>query len=573
MEFISTSSSYFANSKTAARLSATPVICTAVPKLASPLPRVQFPPDDIVRCGFCKAFINLYCEVESSEFRWRCNLCCRLNQIPASYYKYLRTTRDELSALNYEIYADDNYIKRPPMSPCFLFLIDVSSIKAAEVLEIITKSLREALSANEFNERTLVAFVLFDENVHLVCFKGGFKIVTVCVADEGVWLPVPVDDVVVNLRENLEGINDVLDAVCRFRGGNSVNLRSALDIVELLLTESGGKVFLFLFEYYLDSGHARELSLKPNIDYFESGAAKFLRINVSCDLFVSAIGYCGLVNLAQLSVKTGGEVYYYKEIISNQMTIDIIHAVTKPRGWEGILKLRVNQDWRISSIFGHFTIKNDVLLVPELSDQSYTFELYLINELTSSQFLYLQLSTLYTNEEGIRLIRVLNKKIPLTDSASLILQCINQDCLLNFYLKQSVTVMYKRDLIQAGKRYLKVRHEEIQAAVEHSIGNWPANLKYFSQDINNLLYHPLFFNDSLPCNLYLDGQDLDFFQFLRIKIESLNIEASQVWVRPLLIKIDQEVRIVEKLETGLVSEDFVYLLDNGIDVVVWIGKG
>ena len=572
MEFISTSSLYFASSKTAARLSATPVICTAAPKLASPLPRVQFPTDDIVRCVFCKAFINLYCEIESSEFRWRCNLCSRLNQIPASYYKYLRASRDELTAPNYEIYADENYIKRPPMSPCLLFLIYVSSVKAAEVLEIITKSLAEALIMNEFNERTLVAFVLFDENVHLVCFKGGLKIVTVGAGEDGVWLPVRIDDVVVNLRENLDRINDALDAVNRFRGANSPNLGAALEIVELLLAETGGKVFAFLFEYYLDSGHARELSLKPNIVSFENTAAKFVRINVSCDLLVSAIGYCGLVNLAQLSVKTGGDIYYYKETIASQLSTDIIYAVTKPRAWEGMIKLRVSPDWRISSIFGHFTIKNDILLVPEISDQSYTYELSLVNELTSSHYFYAQLSILYTNEEGIRLIRVLNKKITLTDSASLILQCINQECLLNFYIKQAVTVMYKRDLMQAGKRYLKVRYEEIQAAVQHSIGNWPENLSDFSENINSLLNHPLFLNDSLPCKLYLDGQNLDFYHFLRTKVEGLNIESSRTWVRPTLIKIDEGIRVVEKLKTELVNEDFVYLLDNGTDIVVWIGK-
>jgi protein transport protein SEC24 len=500
MEFIRTSASRFGNSKNSCRAAGVPVVCTVEPRFDCFLPRTQFGEGEIVRCLYCKAFISLFCEVISNEFKWRCALCLRFNSISPGYSRLLNSQRNELEHSNYEIYADENYIKKTPASPNFLFLVDVSDGFESlnrDTLEIISQGILNVIENSSFCERTQVCFLLFDENLHFVDLKQGGRIISVPAGE--VWIPLT--GLLANLQECLKNVLIVLEALPKFRGSQSCSLRPALEAASELLLESGGKVFIFLFNHYLEAGHPRELSLQPTSDYFHSLSEVYLKLNISLDIFTSSLAYSGLVNLSNLSSKTGGEVYFYKELITSQLLSDISQSISKPRVFEVLAKLRTSTDWRVSSIFGNFSLKNDVLVIPDLTDQSFTYELSIVNEIASSQFIFLQFSMIFTSFDGIRLIRVLNLKLPLTNSHQIILESLNQDVLINFFLKQGASLMYKRDSLIAGQKYLKIRHSEIKKAFSLISGESSKSFQDFSRKMAGLKRHELFKNTIFPCNV------------------------------------------------------------------------
>lgn len=501
MSFIETSAEYFGSSKTTNKLSSIPIICTISPSLSTPLPQIQFAQNEIIRCLYCKSFISLFSSISQDTYSWRCSICTHENKLPFHYFSTPSSNRAELIHCNYEIFADDSYLIRPPMYPSYIFLIDISHSSSSKgFTSIVCDSISSALSNFKYNERTNVSFLLFDNDLHFVKLTGKVEIVTV--PSQEPWIPLPNEEIVANFEEYEENVFNAVGEIRKIVGGNCGCIRPALDIAVEVLGVNGGKVCLFSFNWYLEGGHGKSLSLSQNTEFFDSLAEKMLKNNVACDVFVCGVAYVGLVNLLPLCTKTGGSAFYYKEsdlYAADQLYWDIAKTLPQPLGWETLLKLRTSRDFRVATIFGHFTYKNDVMVIPALNNQSFTFELVPVHEITSCTFLYLQFSILYTNNEGIRLIRVFNHRVHLTNSVAGILQVINLDCLLNFYIKQAVSIMIKRDMLIAGQKYLKFRYTELKSACEENLGTWPSNLQTFEKKMQNLMHHKLFINTTLPC--------------------------------------------------------------------------
>ena len=77
--------------------------------------------------------------------------------------------RKELTEDNFEIYADEGYMIRPPMSPTYLFMIDISSSSfETGYLRTICECISSILQLDHLNERSMVGFILFDTAVHFV---------------------------------------------------------------------------------------------------------------------------------------------------------------------------------------------------------------------------------------------------------------------------------------------------------------------------------------------------------------------------------------------------------------------
>lgn len=501
MSFIETSAGYFGSSKTTNKLSSIPIICTISPSLSSPLPQIQFAQNEIIRCLYCKSFISLFSSVSQDTFSWRCSICAHENKLPFHYFS-TPLNKPELLHPNYEIFADDSYIIRPPMHPSYIFLIEISQSSCSKGFNsAVCNSISSVISSFSHYERTTVSILLYDNNLHFVKLKEKLEIVTVPGQDP--WIPLPSDDIVVNFQECQENVLNALDEIQKIVGGNCGCIRPALETAVDVLGVNGGKVLLFSFNWYLEGGHGKSLSLNPNAEFFDDLAEKMVKNQVTCDVFVWGVAYVGLVNLLPLCTKTGGTAFYYKDEsgVGEQLVRDVGKTIPQPLGWESLLKLRVSRDFRVSAIFGHFTYKNDVMVIPALSDQCFSFELVPVNEITSCTFLCVQFSILYTNHDGVRLIRVFNHRVHLTNSVSAIIQSVNQDCLLNFFIKQAVSIMVKRDILIAGQKYLKFRYTELKSACEDNLGAWPPNLKTFEEKMQNLMHHKLFINSTLPCKL------------------------------------------------------------------------
>ena len=137
--------------------------------------------------------------------------------------------------------------------------------------------------------------------------------------------------------------------------------------------------------------------------------------------------------------------------------------------------------------------------MPELSDLTFTYELALKVEVCVGNYLYMQGSMLYTSSDGVRLIRITNHRLLLTDKVQDLLESINCDVFLNFGIKQSVKYMIEKNILIYGRKYFEYRCSELISSCYKNLQKIPQNLANLIIKTLGLLKHPLFLQQNLPC--------------------------------------------------------------------------
>ena len=74
--------------------------------------------------------------------------------------------------------------------------------------------------------------------------------------------------------------------------------------------------------------------------------------------------------------------------------------------------------------------------------------------------------------------------------------------------------------------------------------------------------------------MYLDNLNLDVFSYLRMKIETATIGYTWLWAYPSLycLHSDLENPPITNLSSEGLEVSGVYLLNTGLELIVWIGK-
>jgi protein transport protein SEC24 len=484
-----------------------PVACTVRPGIERELSRVQFPRHGIVRCLYCKAYINLYCQVESEEKMWKCSLCNYENRFEEEYWRGFSSSRPEISLQNYEIYAEEINMERPPMCPCYVFCIDFSDESKRSgflgaVCDAVGIFLDEKVRQNE--ERALIAIILHSNCVGFVQLAGNINITMIPKSEAEMWLPIPRDLLLVDIKDNLLQIKSALSLIKELKDPSpSTAFHSALLASQLILEQNGGKILSFICNSLIESTKRQSFKIIASTEFYYNISEELIESQISCDIFFAGTEYCGLFTYAELARITGGEVYYYqnftiekhREIISG----DIRRAFLGAKAWEAGLRLRISEDWKITSRQGHFYLKKDLLCLPCLQNSSFTFDLRPKYENNPEHYLNFQASLLYTSSDGIRLIRVMNYQISVDDDIKNMLLAINPDVLVNLLMKHAVFLILKRSVILAGQKFLETKAIDVMKVCRTVFQVLPNNLQDFFKRLQGLMKHALFINVFIPC--------------------------------------------------------------------------
>lgn len=476
------------------------------PFVAEVLPRVQFPRGEIVRCLCCSSYISLYSRLDFESKSWKCSICTHENELPQGYSQVFHPNLTELNELNYEVYAEENYMERPPMSPCFLFLIDISeeSVNSGflfEVCEIIIKSISVKFQQNE--ERTLIGFLLFGNWVHVVNIVPTTQILSFPGSLSESWLPYPSETLIVNLCENYKDIIKSLKFIQNMQpDGQGRGFRKALITAKDQLEHIGGKLLCFLYNPSQESQHPKKLAFLPPTDFYHKISSELVDSHISTDIFVAGNRFCGFFTYTELAKQTGGEAFYYKDFDKQQfgrLESDVKKVVEGVKGWEAGLRLRLSTAWKIYNQYGNFLLKKDLLKIPCCSNASFTFDLAPKFGEHTENFLTIQGVLLYTSSDGIRLIRIMNFQAVIEDNIDEILKSLNCDVLINFYFKHAVNLIFNRHIILSGSKYLESKAVEVIKDCLIAFGDMPMNLSDFIVKILGLIKHTIFNNNYLPC--------------------------------------------------------------------------
>ncbi|CAI7861741.1 unnamed protein product [Closterium sp. NIES-54] len=405
--------------------------------------------------------------------------------------------RPELSRGSVEFIAPVEYMVRPPMPPTFFFLIDASVNNARSgVLQVISDAIRACLDTLPGDTRTRIGFLLFDSALHFVSLKPSLTQPHILVSADidDPYLPLPEDELLVNMHESRPVVEAFLDALPNLFA-NSVNMESAmgpaLKAMALLVSQLGGKVLLFQSTMpSLGAGRLRLRGDDPRLygtdrehtvrcsedAFYKTTAAEFSRAQICVDTFVFSSKYCDLASLGTLARYTGGQVYhssgFHLANDGDKLRSQIVRNLTRETAWESVMRIRCSKGLKIATFHGHFFIRSsDLLAIPAAdADKGYAVQIsheeaVLANQTTA----YLQCALLYTSSCGERRIRVHTLAVPIVrDMAELYRRCdvgATAAVLAKIALDKSLTSRLEecRQLIQ-NKTTLALREYRILTA-------------------------------------------------------------------------------------------------------------
>lgn len=564
----------------------------------------------IIRCKNCRTYINPFVVWEGNGRRWTCNLCGFSQSTLDNYFSPLDETgkradryqRPELHKGAVEYIAPGEYMVRPPQPPVFMFVIDVSySAVATGMLHAVVEGIKQAIQSGSMpgGERLQIGIVTYDTSVHYYNLNSTLSQPQMLVVSdlEDLFLPLP-DDILVNAQESESAILNLLNSLPDMFSGTKVNescMGSAVKGAFLAMKHIGGKMLVFsacipsVGEFSLKStreqprflGTDREVELlRPAGDSYKELAGELTRAQISVELFVGANAYVDLASIAPLAKFTGGDLRYYPgfhiQRHGSKLRSELLHVLTRYMGWEAVMRVRVSRGWKITKFYGHLFIRGfDLLVVPNChADQTFAVVVDMEENVTPDPILCVQSALLYTNCEGERRIRVHTWAAVTTQNFPEIVNSVDVQATVSLMANIAMEHSLNSTLAE-GRNKLHTQCQQIVQA-----GNMVSceALQMLPVYIMGMLKSPAF------RGMNEIGLDQRIHIWARLETMSVGQLCSYFYPRLMALHNMPESCGVPDPATGLaplpdmlnltsqvMTQDGVYLLDDGEAILIWVG--
>ena len=424
----------------------------------------------IPRCSKCQSFINTFCKLENNY--WRCNICSNSNSLDNIDVNTITKIIDSNNEV-YEIFANSDYIENSPMSSNYVFILDVTNKSIANgSIKIFIESLRYIVNNNCFinEERTFLSFITFDHDS--VSFykinKKNNSLQIFEISGDDPFIPENKKNLIFPVDDNLNTINTILDSLDNLYNVNNLQEKEnkesdqlifAIECGKTLLQNKGGKLIVINsstgWKSRMDSSKTKYDNNSKTIidgllnnkkekeeDIYTMIGKSLTKYQITCDIFeIHSKNEVHNTNcLFNVTNYSNGNLLFYKNFNSsvhyNNLFNRLIKSVSNQKAYEIIMQyytstpVDINQNLSIIPV----QVKNSFLFPCIDINQTFSFILHykefkskenqeLINnaniegnrldlnpkeELTD---IYIQFSLVYTSLEGVRIIRVINKKI------------------------------------------------------------------------------------------------------------------------------------------------------------------
>ena len=582
------------------------------------VPQVDLGVAGVIRCKNCRAYINPFVEFIEGGRRWKCSFCYFANDVHSSYYRELDNNgirvdineRPELTNGVCEFLAPSEYLVGAPQAPTYLFCIDVSySALSSGLLSVAVAAIKNCLDKLPGETRTRIGFVTYDNTVHVYNLKSTLgKPQLMIVPDiEDLFLPVPSEDILVNLTECRHLIDELLEKLPSIWEKSSIVdscLGPALKVCYAITKNFGGKILVMMStlanmgnkialeqreqKKMLEIGTDNEnLFYKPQNEEYQKIAINCSTFNITVDLFVYCSSYVDLSTLSVLPSTTGGDIFMYglHTILDNQDRVTLYNDICKvlfmrETGYQSVMRLRCSKGIEVNPkfIFGNFYLKNvDLLHMPNIdSDKAFGFQMKITENLTFSKFVCFQAVLLYTSSEGIRKMRVMTKCVPVTSSMLEIYRSANALTTITLLSKMalekamSTQIKYTREaILNKCIDIIKVYKATPGIQVSgNSLINLPESLQNFPIYTFSLLKHYVF---SITKGV---RPDIRCFFFHKLRTMSCNhfIKFIHPHLFPLSFSSLDSFPSSVRLTSAELTKFPLFILDNFVHLYLWIGK-
>ncbi|KAJ8760665.1 hypothetical protein K2173_017643 [Erythroxylum novogranatense] len=555
-----------------------------------PIQVVDFGEGGPVRCSRCKGYINPFMKFVDQGRRFICNFCGFTDETPRDYHCNLgpdgrrrdADERPELCRGTVEFVATKEYMVREPMEAVYFVLIDVSmnAIQTGATAAACS-SINQVIGDLPEGPRTMVGIATFDSTIHFYNLKRALQQPLMLIVPDvkDVYTPLQTD-VIVPLFECREHLELLLESIpTMFQNGRTAEsaFGAAIKAAFLAMKSNGGKLLVFqsvLPSVGIGALSAREAEGRSLVSTGEKEAHKLLLIQVCVDVFITTQTY---VDIASISV------YYYHPFsaLSDPAKLynDLRWNVTRPQGFEAVMRVRCSQGIQVQEYHGNFCkrIPTDVDLPGIDCDKTLMVTLKHDDKLQDGSECSFQCAVLYTTVYGQRRIRVSTLSLPCTNNLSNLFRMADLDTLFVCFLKQAAidipltAPLLVREQVTNFCINVLLSYRKFCATVSSS-GQLilPEALKLLPLDTLALIK---------STGLRTDGR-IDDRSFWINYVSSVSTPLAIPLVYPRMIGIHdldlQEgngpiIPVPLPLSSEHVSDDGIYLLENGQDCLIYIG--
>ncbi|KAI8339362.1 Sec23/Sec24 trunk domain-containing protein [Chlamydoabsidia padenii] len=575
----------------------------------------------IARCRRCRTYINPFVTFVEGGQRWKCNMCFLLNDVPAAFdydaHTQQQADRWKRPELNYgcvEFVAPTEYMVRPPQAPAFVFVLDVSySAVQSGMLATATRTLLDTLERlpNEDN-RTNIAIITVDSALHFYNFTNTVdEPQMLVVADlEDVFLPQP-EGLFANLTRSMEGIKTLLEKLPdMFKDTVNVNnaLGPALQAAFKMLAANGGKIIclqstlpntgtgaLKSREDVKLLGTAKETALlNPASPFYKTFAVDCSRSQVACDMLIFGGQYADVATLSCLPHYTGGQTYYYPGFNASRsedalkFAHEFSELLAEQIGLEAVIRIRASRGLRMNAFHGNFFIRStDLLALPNVPrDQNYCVEVVIEDDLKTPTVCF-QTALLHTSCTGERRIRVVTLCLPVSNSMSELYASVNQKAVADYLGTKAVERALTSKLDDARDAVVNKLVDMFGVYKTHVLGSAqgstpqltvPDNMKLLAVLALGLIKHDgLRQSSQIPTDMRANAMNLLRTMPLQLLIPYIHPNFYSLHNMPPEAGEVTEKGVTFPPTLNLTAERIeahgCYLLENGQNIYLWVGRG
>lgn len=518
------------------------------PNLISECPVVdESQQEEVFRCGKCSAHLCPQVQVDPMGETWKCGICGYANKIksanPNDYYPSAQKfqSRTELQSLVYDIIAPSSYKTALEDGPGFCFLIDMSypALSIGFTQQMLT-SIKASLDS--LPPQTHVGIVTMSNIATAFDLADGQEIVFADLKD----LPLPFykPNAFLPISECKSNfIQYIDDLLSRPMNPDIIGncLASGMSICDQIMQRKGGILMvgtIGLPKYGPHPLKERRISNNDELALlrlpedqsgriFRDIGFKLNRSMVSVHQFSAGTQYMDLTTICVPAGLTCGKYYHYRTLDDagrSDFHTDIFRTLTGQYLWSTYIRLRSTPSYRLVRPHTNCALrKNDLISLPVIGrDDSIVFEITATEKENTVSTVLFQFSMPYTNNSGVRMIRVFNVEIPLSTDINSIYASVDEGALVTMINRQATSNLLQKGPIPGKELTMK----QIQTIC--SIPN--VNLSSFYHLVHSMMCNSAF-RDTHPFGV--DGRMLQV-----IGLRVINVKNLILYLYPRMFSVD-----------------------------------
>ncbi|KAF9090400.1 COPII coat Sec23p-Sfb3p heterodimer component, partial [Mortierella sp. GBA35] len=588
----------------------------------APIETVDFGDAGPARCRRCNAYINPYVIFTSGGQRFVCNMCLFENDVDPSYFCNLDMNgrrcdldqRPELRSGTIEFAVPKEYWSKTPQAAAYVFAIDVSwnSVQSG-MLHRCVSGIKEAIwdsnGVSKLAPGAKIGFLTYDKTVHFYNLSPTLEQAQMMVVPDVSDVFVPLSDgFLVDPQTTQSLVESMLDMLPQLFAENKTTepvIGVVVQAVRMALESRGGK--LVIFQTALPTfgpgalRHRDDLKLygtdkektlyAPQDDFYKKLAESCVDAGLSIDLFLFPNAYVDVATLGCLSTLTGGETHMFTNFNAERDGVklagEINRLVTRPFGFNALMRVRCSTGLRVAEHFGNFHMKNSTDLEIAGLDSEKAYGVLVkhdgrLDEKTEASF---QVALLYTTADGRRRVRVHNFSTPVTTLLGNVFRWADMDTTINFLSKGAIAQALSKPLNEV-REALTDKCVKILSAYRRNCASSTAPGQLILPESFKLF--PLYTLSLLKSKTLRAGRDInsDLRVYQMRMLKSMGVSESVAFFYPRMIVVhamDERVGVMDasgrvflpqlvRVSYARLNPAGAYMLENGQRLFLWLGR-